>query len=39
MQYVSREAWDTVLQSPMEEGLSLDYDRLETLLIENAQAA
>lgn len=39
MQYVSREARDTVLQSPMEEGLSLGYDRLEALLAKSAQAA
>ena len=39
MLYVSREARDTVLQSPMEEGLSLGYDRLEALLAESASAA
>jgi len=39
MQYVSKEARDTVLQSPMEEGLSLGYDRLEAILAESAQAA
>lgn len=39
MQYVSKEARDTVLQSPMEEGLELGYGRLETLLEESAQAA
>ena len=39
MQYVSKEARDTVLQSPMEEGLSLSYDRLESLLEESAAAA
>ncbi|MDI1242386.1 MAG: SRPBCC family protein [bacterium] len=39
MLYVSKEARDTVLQSPMEEGLSLSYDRLEALLAESAQAA
>ena len=39
MRYVSREARDTVLQSPMEEGLSLGYDRLEALLAESAAAA
>jgi uncharacterized protein YndB with AHSA1/START domain len=38
MLYVSREARDTVLQSPMEEGLSVGYDRLESLLDESAQA-
>lgn len=39
MQYVSTESRDTVLQSPMEEGLSLGYDRLEALLAEPAQVA
>ena len=39
MLYVSKEARDTVLKSPMEEGLSLSYDRLEALLAESAQAA
>ncbi len=39
MQYVSKEARDGVLQSPMEEGLSLGYDRLEKLLAETNQAA
>lgn len=39
MLYVSKEARDAVLQSPMEEGLSLSYDRLESLLAESAQAA
>lgn len=39
MLYVSKEARDTVLQSPMEEGLSLGYDRLEALLAETAHAA
>ncbi len=39
MLYVSKEARDTVLQSPMEEGLSLGYDRLEALLEDSAQAA
>jgi uncharacterized protein YndB with AHSA1/START domain len=39
MLYVSKEARDTVLQSPMESGLSLSYDRLEELLAESAQAA
>ena len=39
MLYVSKEARDGVLQSPMEEGLSLSYDRLEELLAESAQAA
>lgn len=39
MKYVSREARDGVLQSPMEGGLSLSYDRLETLLVDSAQAA
>ncbi|MEQ1763360.1 MAG: SRPBCC family protein [Pyrinomonadaceae bacterium] len=39
MLYVSKEARDTVLQSPMEEGLTLGYDRLESLLDESAAAA
>lgn len=39
MRYASAEARDTVLQSPMEEGLSLGYDRLEALLTDSAQAA
>lgn len=39
MQYESKEARDTVLKSPMEEGLALGYDRLEALLAESAQAA
>lgn len=39
MSYVSKEARDGVLQSPMEEGLSLGYDRLEALLVESAAAA
>jgi uncharacterized protein YndB with AHSA1/START domain len=39
MRYVSAEARDTVLQSPMEEGLSLGYDRLEALLGESGVAA
>ena len=39
MLYVSKDARDTVLQSPMESGLSLSYDRLEELLAESAQAA
>jgi uncharacterized protein YndB with AHSA1/START domain len=39
MRYVSKEARDTVLQSPMEEGLALGYDRLEALLEGSAQAA
>lgn len=39
MLYVSKDARDTVLQSPMEEGLSVGYDRLESLLDETAQAA
>jgi uncharacterized protein YndB with AHSA1/START domain len=38
MRYVSKEARDTVLQSPMEEGLSLGFDRLEVLLTEAAAA-
>ena len=39
IRYESKEARDTVLQSPMEEGLSLGYDRLEALLSESATAA
>jgi len=39
MRYISADARDTVLQSPMEEGLSLGYDRLEVLLADFAQAA
>lgn len=39
MQYVSAAARDTVLHSPMEEGLSLGYDRLEALLAQSAQSA
>ena len=39
MRYISKEARDTVLQSPMEEGLSLSYDRMESLLEESAAAA
>lgn len=36
MLYVSKEARDGVLASPMEEGLSLGYDRLENLIAEQA---
>ena len=39
MRYVSKAARDGVLQSPMEEGLSMSYDRLEALLAETGQAA
>lgn len=39
MQYVSKEARDTVLASPMEEGLEMGYQRLETLLNESGKAA
>jgi len=39
MLYVSREARDTVVQSPMEEGLSLGFDRLDALLSESAANA
>ena len=39
MRYVSKEARDGVLQSPMEEGLSMSYDRLEALLTGSATAA
>jgi len=39
MRYISKDARDIVLQSPMEEGLSLGYDRLEALLSDSAQAA
>lgn len=39
MLYVSKEARDGVLASPMEEGLSLSYDRLEALIAEQASTA
>ena len=39
IRYESKEARDTVVQSPMEEGLSLGYDRLEALLEESAAVA
>lgn len=39
MRYVSKEARDGILQSPMEEGLSMSYDRLEALLVESRAAA
>ena len=39
MKYDSREAREAVLASPMEEGLSVGYDRLANLLTSNAQAA
>lgn len=39
MLYVSQEARDGVLASPMEDGLSLGYDRLEKLLSEDAASA
>ena len=39
MLYVSKEARDGVLASPMEDGLSLSYDRLEDLLAEAASAS
>jgi len=39
IKYESKEARDTVLESPMEEGLALGYDRLEALLAEKAQSA
>ena len=39
MKYDSREAREAVLASPMEEGLSVGYDRLENLLNSQAQAA
>lgn len=38
MLYVSKEARDGVLASPMEEGLSLSYDRLEALIAETSAA-
>ena len=39
MKYDSKEAREAVLASPMEEGLAAGYDRLETLLNSQAQAA
>ena len=39
MKYDSREAREAVLASPMEEGLTVGYDRLENLLNSQAQAA
>ena len=39
MQYESRAAREAVLESPMEEGLGVGYDRLEALLNKQAQAA
>lgn len=39
MTYESGSARDTVLASPMEEGLGLGYDRLENLLKEDSTAA
>ena len=39
MRYISKEARDGVLQSPMEEGLSMSYDRLEALLTGSGAAA
>lgn len=39
MKYDSRDAREAVLASPMEEGLSAGYDRLENLLNSQAQAA
>jgi uncharacterized protein YndB with AHSA1/START domain len=39
VKYESKEARDTVLQSPMEDGLEMGYMRLETLLAEKAQSA
>jgi len=38
MRYISKEARDTVMQSPMQEGLEMGYSRLEILLAESAQA-
>lgn len=38
MQYVSREARDAVLKSPMESGVARSYDRLEELLGCGARA-
>lgn len=39
MTYVSKEARDVVLESPMEEGLALGYDRLDSVLSELSAAA
>lgn len=39
MQYESREARDAVVASPMEQGLAPSYDRLESLVNPQAQAA
>ena len=39
MKYGSREAREAVLASPMDEGLSVGYDRLEALLSSHALAA
>lgn len=39
MTYISREARDQVLASPMEEGLEMGYKRLESLLEETGHAA
>jgi uncharacterized protein YndB with AHSA1/START domain len=39
MQYISKEARDMVMQSPMEEGLEVGFDRLDAMLTESAKAA
>jgi hypothetical protein len=39
IKYESKEARDTVLESPMEDGLEMGYARLDSLLSENAVAA
>lgn len=39
MLYISKEARDSVLASPMEEGLEMSYVRLEALLMESAAGA
>lgn len=39
MTYETHEAREAVLASPMEEGLGVGYDRLETILAQTAQAA
>jgi uncharacterized protein YndB with AHSA1/START domain len=39
IKYESKEARDTVLESPMEDGLEMGYARLDSLLSEKAAAA
>lgn len=39
IKYESKAARDTVLESPMEDGLEMGYVRLETLLAEKAKSA